>query len=200
MIEKPILLDLPLPIITPRLKIVRPDPRYAEEIVRAKEESLDQLLPWMGWARNGAGTVDETREMLIRKQAKFILREDLMMLAFTHDGEFVVSTGLHEMDWRIPSAMIGYWAKTSATGKGYVTETANALLRYGFGQIGLRKISICMDSENRASENVARRLGMTLEYRERGGSHAVFDNLIDRYRLSYAAFGTENLPPLDVRW
>lgn len=200
MIEKPILLDLPMPIRTPRLNIVMPDPKYAEEITRAKEESLDSLRPWMPWAKDGAGTVDDTREMLIKAQAKFILREDLMMLVFTHEGEFVAAAGLHGFSWRIPSAFIGYWAKTSAQGKGYVTEATNALLRYGFGHIGLRKMDVFMDSENTASENVAKRLNLPLEYEERGGVSTLHDDQLARTKRNYAAFGVEDLPPLDVSW
>lgn len=199
-IENPIFLDLPMPIITPRLKIVIPDPKYAEQMLAAKDESLDILVPWMRWAKDGAGTLDEQRELLIRKQALFILREDLMMLALTHDDELVVMTGIHSFNWRVPSAMIGYWAKKSAHGKGYVTEAANAVLRYGFGQMGLRKIDIFMDTENTASENVAKRLNMIHEYDERAASSTLHDDPLTRIKRSYCCYGVDDLPPLDVKW
>ncbi len=199
-IENPILLDLPMPIITPRLKIVMADPKYAAQLLQAKEESMDVLRPWMIWAKDGAGTLDEQREMLIRAQARFILREDLMMLALTHDDEFVVATGIHKFNWRVPRAMIGYWAKKSAHGKGYVTEATNALLRYGFGHIGLRKIEVYMDSENTASENVAKRLNMTKEYESRGRMNTLHDDQLDRIEVNYCCYGVDDLPPLDVTW
>lgn len=199
-IKKPILLDLPMPIITPRLKIVMPDPKYAEQILQAKEESLDVLHPWMRWIKDGAGTLDEQREMLIKKQADFILRDDLMMLAVTHDDEFIMGTGIHGFNWRVPSAMIGYWAKKSAHGKGYVTEAANALLRYGFGQIGLRKMSIFMDSENTASENVAKRLNMIHEHDTCGEGHSLHEDQLKRVKRSYCCYSVDDLPPLDVTW
>lgn len=198
-IEKPMLLDLPMPIRTPRLLITPVHPEHAEAFYNAKVESMEVLYPWMVWAKNGPGTLDEQKEMMTRKYAEFILRENLMMLAFTHDGEFVVATGLHNLDWFIPSAEVGYWCKKSAQGQGYVTEAANAITRYAFEVLSMRKIYIGMDSENTASENVAKRLNMAKEFEELFGVHTLHnDNR--RLRLSYACFSVADLPSLDVSW
>lgn len=198
MIEKPVLLDLPMPIITPRLKIVPWHPDHTEAFHAMREETLPDLRPWMVWADKPSSR-DEVHELLGRGYAKFVLRETLNMLAFTHDGELVASTGLHEFNWRVPMAMIGYWCRTSARGKGYVTEAANALVRYGFDVIGLRKVSIGMDSENTASEAVAKRLGMVKES-ETMGSVATLHPDTMRKRLEYVCFDTSRLPELDVKW
>lgn len=198
-IEKPILLDLPMPIRTPRLVITPPKLEYAEQIMAAKEESMDVLVPWMTWAKDGPGTLDDNKEVMIKHYAQFILREDLMMLAFTHEGEFVVASGIHRIDWDEPMAEIGYWCKKSAHGKGYVTETANALIRYAFDVLKMRKMQIGMDSENTASENVARRLNMIKEFECVGGVKTLHPEGM-RTRYSYCCFDTKSLPPLEVSW
>lgn len=127
----PLLLDLPMPIMTPRLRIVPWHPDHTDAFFKAREESRLDLIPWMTWA-NESATRDEVHIHLRKSYAKFILRESLNMMAFTHDGEFVLSTGLHNIDWAIPCCEIGYWCHTRYRGQGYVTEAANALLRYGF--------------------------------------------------------------------
>ncbi len=195
------LIELPMPIMTPRLKIVPPHPDYAQQILDAKIESVDILHPWMTWIKDGPGTLEEQRIMLAKAYHKFLTREDLMMLAFTHEGEFVVSTGLHQRDWSEGVMEIGYWAKKSAHGKGYVTEAANALTRYGFEALKLRKICIGMDSENTASEAVPKRLNMTLEFEAAGMVNTLHpkDGSL-RVKRSYAAFDTKSLPALEVRW
>jgi len=195
------LIELPMPIITPRLKIVPAHPDHAQKILDAKIESVDILHPWMVWIKDGPGTLEEQRIMLAMAYHKFLTREDLMMLAFTHDGAFVVATGLHQGNWDDGVMEIGYWAKKSAHGKGYVTEAANALTRYAFDVLGVRKIGIGMDSENTASEAVPKRLNMTLEFEAAGMIRTLHpkDGPL-RVRRSYAAFDTSRLPALDVSW
>lgn len=199
-IEKPILLEIPFPIITPHLRIVPVDPIYAVEFHAAKIESVEHLVPWMTWAAD-IGTLDDTREFMTRKKVEFLLRENLMLLAFTHEGHFVVATGLHEIDWTIPMAEIGYWCRKSALGQGYVTEASNAMARYAFEILKMRKITIAMDSENQASEVVPKRLNMDLEFEAAGmikTLHPPSECL--RRRKSYACFDSTQLPPLEVQW
>ena len=47
---QPILLDLPLPILTPRLSIRPTMPGDGEATHEAIEETYDQLKQWMPWA------------------------------------------------------------------------------------------------------------------------------------------------------
>ena len=200
MIEKPILLELPMPIKTPRLVIMPPAGEFAEKIDEAILESLDVLRPWMPWVEKEMMTLEDRREMLIRKSAAFLLREDLMFLVFTHEGEFVMATGLTRIKWDVPSAEIGYWCRKSAQGKGYVTEASNALIRYAFEVLKVRKVDIGMDSENIASENVAKRLNMVKEAETLGTIRTLHTCGNLRRRLHYVAFDTASLPPLEVNW
>lgn len=186
-------------IRTPRLLIVSAHPDHAEALYKAKLESMDHLYPWMVWA-DKPGTLEDQRTLLAAKHAEFLNRgEEMMMLAFTHEGEFVVATGYPHISWRIPKVDIGYWCRKSALGQGYVTEAANALTRYGFEALGMRKIVINVDSENIASEKVALRLNMALEYEEVGGITTLHEGGL-RTKRSYCCFDTAKLPPLDVTW
>jgi len=51
----------------------------------------------------------------------------------------------------------------SRWGLGYATEAAAALLRYGFDQLGLHKISASCDPENIGSVRVLTKIGMRQE-------------------------------------
>jgi RimJ/RimL family protein N-acetyltransferase len=198
-IDKPILLDLAMPIRTPRLVIYPAHPKHAEAFHAAKVESMDIFYPWMPWSKDGSGTLDDTRELLTRAYAQFILREGLMLLAFTHEGEFVVSSGMHKLDWDLMTCEIGYWCRKSARGKGYVTEASNAIARYAFDLMKMNKVSIGMDSENKASESVAKRLNMKKEFEMMFGIKTLHEDK-RRKRLSYTCFSASDLPPLEVRW
>jgi len=63
------------------------------------------------------------------------------------------------------SGEVGYILSPEATGLGYATEAAAALLRLGFEDLGLHRIVARLDERNTASARVAERLGMRLEAR-----------------------------------
>jgi RimJ/RimL family protein N-acetyltransferase len=60
-------------------------------------------------------------------------------------------------------AEIGWVLHPDASGRGYATEGAAALLGLAFGQLGLHRVHARLDPRNRASIGVCRRLGMREE-------------------------------------
>lgn len=161
--KNPILTDLPLPIVTPRL-ILRPAmPGDGAALHAAKEETWAQLNRWMPWAKDHGTPAAE--EIVVRESyAKFIRREDMMLFAFEKDsGAFVAGTGLHDPDWDLRRFVIGYWVRESKQGRGYATELTNALLRYAFGPLAATRVSITHAAENHASAKVIAKCGFTRE-------------------------------------
>ena len=84
-------------------------------------------------------------------------------LAFAiDDGELAGLVGLHvKRDDDI--AEIGYWIGVPYWGRGYATEAAREVMRYGFEELNLNKIYAGYFKRNAASGKVLRKLGMTLE-------------------------------------
>ncbi|MHA6759801.1 GNAT family N-acetyltransferase [Streptacidiphilus sp. PAMC 29251] len=63
----------------------------------------------------------------------------------------------------LPAVEIGWRLSPSYWGQGIATEAARAVLRFAFEEVGLdRVISVC-HPENRPSERIMEKLGMTLE-------------------------------------
>ncbi|WP_028595281.1 GNAT family N-acetyltransferase [Paenibacillus assamensis] len=58
---------------------------------------------------------------------------------------------------------IGYLFARRVWGNGYATEAALACKKYGFEQMGLRKLISFVDVNNTPSARVAERIGMTVE-------------------------------------
>jgi RimJ/RimL family protein N-acetyltransferase len=58
---------------------------------------------------------------------------------------------------------IGYVLNCSFWGQGYATETAQALLNFGFSQLKLHRIFATCDHENIASAHVLEKIGMQKE-------------------------------------
>jgi [ribosomal protein S5]-alanine N-acetyltransferase len=73
-----------------------------------------------------------------------------------------VSIGSHG-DPTNERAEIGYWLGTPYWNKGFTTEAAHAVLDFGFGKRGYRKIIACHMAQNLASGRVMEKLGMKKE-------------------------------------
>lgn len=65
-------------------------------------------------------------------------------------------------------AELGYWLGVSYWGRGYATEAAQEMVRFGFEQIGLHRVFASHFAHNPASGRVLRKLGMRYEGCQRG--------------------------------
>lgn len=195
----PILIDIPMPIETARLIIRPPQAGDGAAVTEAKRETWDDLTRWMAWAKGDAPDPDEDEASMRRAHAKFLLREDLMMIAFDRTtGKPLVFTGLHGNDWHARTFGIGYWVRKSAQKQGHAREAANALTRFAFNELAARKVIIGHAEGNEASAAVIHSLGYSFEATIRYGTTLPDNTVVDAHR--YARFDTNNLPHLDVRW
>lgn len=164
----PLLIDVAERLETERL-VLRVPRRGDGAIVNAAiGASLAELAPWMPWAA-AMPSVDESEVYVRRQHARFIVREDLVWLAFLRragggsEGEMVASVGLHRFDWALRRFEVGYWRRTGYEGRGLVTEAVVALSRYAFDALDARRVEVRMDDANDRSWRVAERAGFTLE-------------------------------------
>jgi RimJ/RimL family protein N-acetyltransferase len=84
------------------------------------------------------------------------------------------------IDRRDEQGELGYWIAEAESGKGYVTESARAVLDYGFSVLDLNRISACHMTRNPASGRVLARLGMQQEglLRQAAKKWGVFEDLL----------------------
>ncbi len=139
----------------------------AQALMEAVSESRDHIRPWMPFA-DAHQTIEESRDWIIQRQAKFLLRED-MTLGFWDKAshKLLGGIGLHPHNWKTRSFETGYWLRVSATGHGYVTEAVKLLTEYLFTNLAANRVEIRCDARNTQSAAVAQRLGFVLEGRLR---------------------------------
>lgn len=197
----PILLEIPMPIITPRLILRPPQTGDGAELNATILESFDDLSTWMPWADHKP-TIEESEENVRRAHAKWILREDLRISIFDREtGKLAGSTGLHRINWKLPSFEIGYWLRKSFVGKGYATESTHALTRFAFKQLGAKRVELRCNSKNEKSFAVFKRLGFEYEGCLRGNDvHVNAQSVENRDTLVYSRLNLSDLPPLEVNW
>lgn len=61
--------------------------------------------------------------------------------------------------WRVDRAELGYWIAPPLWGQGMMTEAAQAVMRCGFEDLGLHKITVRCIAENAGSRRVIEKLG-----------------------------------------
>lgn len=195
----PILMNIPMPIQTPRLVIRPPQAGDGLQQMKAIEDSLQELRAWMPWAQK-AQTLDEAEANVRHARVRFEAREDMRLHAYDRaSGEQLASSGLHRFDWEVRKFEIGYWVRTPFQGQGYVSEVVTALTLYAFEQLRARRVEIRCDSENERSLKVARRLGFEQEgYFRNDALKANSDE--PRDTVIFARVNTVGLPPLAISW
>jgi len=157
----PTLVPVSEAIVTDRLNVRAYRADDAPAVFAAIEESRSEL--WPSLVEKHA-TVDDTRNECLQHAATWILRTTLSYGLFLRDdGSFVGGSGLHHIDWPARSFEIGYWLRTSAVGRGYVSECVRALTRLAFEDLAARRVVIKCNADNARSRRVAERVGYVLE-------------------------------------
>lgn len=196
--NKNILIDIPMPIITPRLLIRPAMPGDGKALHEAKTATYDDLAKWMPWAKKDE--IWEDSEVVVREaHAKFIRREDLMLIGFSRlNGDLVISTGLHRFDWATRRFEIGYWTNKAYHNQGYATEAANALTRFAFNALNANAVDIQYAEGNEASAQIPKKLGFAYEGVNRFATSLPDGTVVAKH--TYARCNLDKLPELEVTW
>ncbi len=183
-------------IRTPRLLVRCFDPRDAALLKAAIDASLDQLVPWLPWAREEPQSLESKADALRHFRARFDLDKDWNYGLFTPDErELVGGLGAHTRGGR-EARELGYWIAKAHSGQGLAAEAVAALVRVYFEVERLERVEVHCDEENARSASIPRRLGFrhdgTLRERsERGdgsrGGRMVWSLLANEYEASPCA-------------
>lgn len=139
--------------------IRRHRPEDKDLMYDAIRESLDELIVWMPWCHPDLSR-NETIERSESRDKAWDDREEYSFLIIEkHTGLFAGACGLNHISKTINYANLGYWVRSSATGKGYATSAVRLLADFGFGDAGLHRLEIIAAVDNKASQRVAVKAG-----------------------------------------
>lgn len=159
----PILIDFPESFETERLCIRAPQWGDGIQVNKAIYESITELRPWLPFAKT-LPTLEETETNTRQQRLNFLARTDMILyITDKHTGDFIGSSGLHQIDWDARKFEIGYWLRSSCTGKGYMTEAVRGITQFAIDHLQANRLEIRCDARNTGSSQVASRTGFTLE-------------------------------------
>ena len=187
-----------MPIVTPRLILRPPVLDDLDSIQAAKEEAWPELQRWMTWAYENQRS-RQAMEESIRRGMDYQNHAGIALAAFHRsNGDFVVRTSLDVTDE--PDVYeTGYWAAPKYTGQGMATEATNAAIRYAFGHLGAKAITIGHYEGNEPSRRIVEKLGFQkLRVAHKASTRCLDGANLDRHE--YILKSPEALPELEVSW
>lgn len=187
-----------MPIVTPRLILRPPTLDDLDSIQAAKEEAWPDLQRWMTWAFDNQWS-RQAMEDSIRRVMDYQNQVGIALAGFHRiNGDFVVRTALDSTDQQ-DVYETGYWVAPQYAGQGMATETVNAAIRYAFGHLGARAISIGYFDGNEASRRIVEKLGFEkLRVAHKAATRCLDGAKLDRHE--YILTSPDALPELDVSW
>jgi RimJ/RimL family protein N-acetyltransferase len=141
------------------------EPWQAEEFFAHMERARETVDPWIPWASVSAdlASARATLQRYADKQANDAAR----LYGIWLDGTLVGGTMFVAFDATFGNCEVGCWLEPAATGRGLITAAASLLIDYALVTRGLHRVEWHCRPDNKASSNVARRLGMKLDGRLR---------------------------------
>jgi RimJ/RimL family protein N-acetyltransferase len=128
----------------------------------AVRESLTELIRWMPWCHPDY-SLDETRSWL-RVQVQAFNERKWFEFAITDvDGRYLGQCGLNQFDELNRRCNLGYWVRSSATGRGVATRAVTMLRDWAYEHTNLVRIEIVVADGNHASLRVAEKAGAVRE-------------------------------------
>ncbi len=127
-------------------------------IYEAVTESISELSEWMPWC-NENYTINESLAWVTSREKAWKKKEEYSFI-IEHKGskKFLGAVGLNHIDEFYRIANLGYWMRTSETGKGYTTEAALLAAQFGFQELNLNRIEIVIGVGNIKSQKVAEKV------------------------------------------
>lgn len=144
--------------------VLRPhEPGDVDLLLGAVQESIAEISPWLPWCHPDisrddiAGFVEISRNgWKDRLQFQFAILD-------ARAGTLLGGISLNHLAKSNRLANMGYWVRTSATGRGVASDAVKLLATYGFKNLDLSRIEIAAIPANVASCKVAERAGAKFE-------------------------------------
>ena len=135
----------------------------AQALYEAARESIPEVSPWLPWCHENYA-IEETREFLSSRNNSENSEEAYSFGIFDKASErFLGGVGLNFFNRVHQIANLGYWVRTSATGKGTASKATRLVAQFGLTQLGLQRIEILAAVPNIASQRVAEKAGAVRE-------------------------------------
>ncbi len=125
--------------------------------------SNPEVARFMDWGPNTKHETEEFIKRSISSQNEKPRRNFTLAIVLRDTGKLIGSCGIHVSNPENREGWLGYCLNQNFWKKGYATETARALIKFGFEKLHLHRLFATCDPENSASAHVLEKAGMERE-------------------------------------
>ena len=133
----------------------------ADALTEAARESTREVFPWMEWCLPGFSH-DEAERFLRTQEEAWASRSEFS-LSILQNETLLGICSLNQINPGHRFANLGYWVRTSATGRGVATAAVSQLVEFARRETDLVRLEIVVAVGNAASARVAEKAGAALE-------------------------------------
>lgn len=134
----------------------------AQAMYGAVRESMADLIRWMPWCHQDY-SLQESKSWLRTQVQAFNERRWFEFAIVDSAGQYLGQCGLNQIDEANRRCNLGYWVRSSATGRGVAARAVLVTRDWGFDHTNLARIEIVIAAGNRRSVRVAEKAGAVRE-------------------------------------
>lgn len=162
------------------LRVPNKDEKTVQMFFKALTHNRTEIREWFSWVDN-IQTLEQARQNIDKLNQKFQNKRNAQYFIYEKEtGDFCGMVGFMRYYPMHRRGELAYWMDARKQGKGYMTEALETLEKNLFNR-GVNRLSLHIDTDNAASEKMAKRLGYTLEgtmreyiYSPQHGAHRDF--------------------------
>ncbi len=129
---------------------------HAESLCNVVNANREYLREWLPWVDN-MKSVPNFRQYITESKKRAADKTDFGF-AIIIDKNIVGRIGMHHINHQNKIGEIGYWLANGMQGRGIITKCCNALIKFGFNELGLNRIEIKCALGNNKSKTIAEKL------------------------------------------
>ena len=135
-----------------------------EDINAIHEYSSDlEVTRYMNWGPNTEQDTINFVQRSIASQSEHPRTNYTFAVILKPENKLIGSCGIYLSNPGQREGFIGYVLSKFFWGQGYATETASALVKFGFSELTMHRIFATCDPQNAASAHVLEKIGMQKE-------------------------------------
>src|SRR5438876_10709428 len=144
--------------------LVRPySPDDIPALFEAARSSIPELSEWMPWCHPDY-SIAETKSFILSRPEQWAKGAEYGFGVFSReDGRFLGGVGMNFINRVHQMANLGYWVRSSETGRGVAAKAARLVAQFGFERLAFQRIEILAATGNIASQRVAEKTGALKE-------------------------------------
>lgn len=154
---------LPEQLVTSGLLLRRYRSADTAPVHEAALESVAEVAPYETWCHEGYTPAEAAEYAGWWDQAWDRGSAYYFAVCDETTGRYLGSCGLCPVEREHATAGLGFWVRTSETGRGVATAAARLVAEAGFEHLSLNRVELLIAVDNTASRRVAEKLGAACE-------------------------------------